>query len=109
MNRYFECENCGQVVQRLEASRQVDCCESPQYREIDGPNPYGGWAIIDRGFEGKLAFRQTWNGKHTQDVLFEHAVTIDYDTLEGIAEKVAITDQTVCMVRDGNFQWVKKD
>ena len=37
MNRYFECANCGQVVQGFEASRQVDCCDRPDYQEIDGP------------------------------------------------------------------------
>jgi len=37
MNRYFECKNCGQVVQGFEASRQVECCNHPQYVEIPGP------------------------------------------------------------------------
>ena len=35
--RYFECENCGQVVQGFEASRQVECCAHPSYVEIEGP------------------------------------------------------------------------
>jgi len=38
VNRYFECKSCGQVVQGFEASRQVECCDHPDYREIDSPD-----------------------------------------------------------------------
>ena len=34
MNRYFQYENCGQVVQGFNASREIDCCEAPFYREL---------------------------------------------------------------------------
>ena len=34
MKEYFECVNCGQVVQGWHASQQIECCESPQYRSI---------------------------------------------------------------------------
>ena len=37
MNEYFECVNCGQVVQGFNASRQVDCCERPSYARVPGP------------------------------------------------------------------------
>ena len=33
-NRYFECQNCGQVVQGFEAAMQTECCDNPQYEEI---------------------------------------------------------------------------
>lgn len=35
--QYFECENCGQVVQGWGASRDIDCCEKPDFVEIYGP------------------------------------------------------------------------
>lgn len=35
--QYFECENCGQVVQGFNAMEQIDCCERPDFVEICGP------------------------------------------------------------------------
>ena len=35
--QYFECENCEQVVQGWGASRDIDCCEEPNFVEIHGP------------------------------------------------------------------------
>ena len=35
MNEYYECENCGQVVQGYNASRQVECCDSPSYKPLE--------------------------------------------------------------------------
>jgi len=37
MNEYFECYNCGQVVQGFVASQQVECCEIPSYQRIEKP------------------------------------------------------------------------
>ena len=37
MNEYFECVNCGQVVQGWNASQMVQCCEFPQHKRIEGP------------------------------------------------------------------------
>ena len=38
MQEYFECQNCGQVVQGFVASQMVECCESPRYSRCAGPN-----------------------------------------------------------------------
>ena len=37
MNEYFECYNCGQVVQGFVASQQGECCEIPSYQRIEKP------------------------------------------------------------------------
>ncbi len=42
-HEYYECRNCRQVVQGFEASRRVECCESPQYEISPGP---GEWARL---------------------------------------------------------------
>lgn len=36
MNEYFECKNCGQVVQGWNA-RGIECCENPDYQPTSGP------------------------------------------------------------------------
>jgi len=37
MKQYFECRNCGQVVQGFEAALCVECCDEPDYVATDGP------------------------------------------------------------------------
>jgi len=37
-NEYYECRNCGQVVQGFGASQDINCCEHPGYDQIDGPD-----------------------------------------------------------------------
>ena len=38
MNKYFECKNCGQVVQGWNASLDISCCANKDMQEIDGPD-----------------------------------------------------------------------
>jgi len=53
--QYFECENCGQVVQGWGASRDIECCNLPEPVEIYGPRddiPEGarmtGWGNMEK-------------------------------------------------------------
>ena len=38
MNEYYECTNCGQVVQGFEASQQIECCDNPNYVPVEKDN-----------------------------------------------------------------------
>ena len=40
MNEYFECYNCGNIVQGFVASQQVECCQIPSYQRIERAAEY---------------------------------------------------------------------
>jgi len=58
--QYFECENCGQVVQGWGASRDIDCCERPNFVEIYGP------IAMDEGARGSRALPTKWGNLRKQ-------------------------------------------
>lgn len=64
---------------------------------------FGGWALIDQGFKGVLAFRQTHDGSDTQDVLFQHVsypeTATEYDEMVSLAGQHAKDNETVHLER----------